>query len=45
LDFPNAVSVTSERHVTPLLPPWVWTVSAAVALGLHWIARRRFGLS
>ena len=45
LRFPKAVSVSSEHHVTPLLPPWVWTVCAAVALGLHWIARRRFGLA
>jgi uncharacterized membrane protein len=44
LRFPKATRVTSERHVTPLLPAWAWTLSAATLLGLHWIVRRRAGL-
>jgi uncharacterized membrane protein len=45
LSFPNATPVASERQVSPLLPPWVWTLAAAIALGAHWITRRRAGLA
>lgn len=45
LRFPSATPVTSERQVSPVLPPWVWTLAAALALGVHWIARRRAGLA
>lgn len=44
LSFPDAMPVASERHVTPWMPPWVWTLAAAIALGLHWITRRWVGL-
>ena len=37
--------VTAERHVSPLLPPWVWTLASSLLLGAHWIARRRGGLA
>jgi hypothetical protein len=45
LPLPAPTRVSAERHVTPLAPPWAWTVAATVLLGAHWIARRRGGLS
>ncbi|WP_438022949.1 glutamine amidotransferase [Sorangium sp. So ce233] len=45
LPLPAATQVAAERHVAPLLPPWAWTLAAAVALGAHWIVRRRGGLA
>ncbi|WP_437303334.1 glutamine amidotransferase [Sorangium sp. So ce388] len=45
LPLPAATQVAAERHVAPLLPPWAWTLAAAVALGTHWIVRRRGGLA
>lgn len=44
LPLPEATQVATERHVAPLLPPWAWTLGAAVAVGAHWILRRRGGL-
>ncbi len=45
LPLPKPTRVSSERHVVPIAPPWTWTLLAAAALGAHWIARRRSGLS
>jgi uncharacterized membrane protein len=45
IPLPNPTRVSSERHVVPVAPPWAWSLFAAVALGTHWIARRRSGLS
>jgi uncharacterized membrane protein len=45
IPFPKPTVVSAERHVVPLAPPWAWTLGAALALGLHWIARRRSGLA
>jgi uncharacterized membrane protein len=45
LPLPKPTVVNAERRVTPLAPPWVWTTVAAMLLGVHWIARRRGGLS
>ncbi|HEY3236641.1 MAG TPA: glutamine amidotransferase, partial [Polyangiaceae bacterium] len=45
LPLPAATEVTAERHVSPLLPPWAWTLMAALALGGHWFVRRRGGLA
>lgn len=45
LPIPPSTEVAAERHVTPLLPPWVWALSASVVLGAHWVSRRRSGLS
>ncbi len=45
LPLPKPAVVSAERHVVPLAPPWVWTLAAALALGAHWFARRRSGLS
>jgi uncharacterized membrane protein len=45
LPLPKPTVVSAERHVTPLAPPWTWTLAATVLLGVHWIARRRSGLS
>jgi uncharacterized membrane protein len=45
LRLPRPTIISSERHVTPLAPPWVWTTAAALLLGSHWIARRRSGMA
>lgn len=45
LPLPEATQIATARHVAPLLPPWAWTLTAAAALGTHWIVRRRSGLS
>ena len=45
LALPKPTVVSAERHVTPIAPPWTWSLAAASLLGLHWIARRRSGLS
>jgi uncharacterized membrane protein len=44
LPLPPATQVAAERHVSPVAPPWVWTLVGAVCLGAHWIVRRRSGL-
>jgi len=33
LPLPEATSVSAERQVAPMLPPWVWTLTSAVLLG------------
>jgi uncharacterized membrane protein len=45
LPLPKPTVVSAERHVTPLAPPWAWATTAAVLLGVHWVARRRGGLT
>jgi hypothetical protein len=45
LPLPAATQVATERRVAPLMPPWLWTLVAAIALGTHWIVRRRSGLA
>lgn len=45
LALPEAALVTAERATRPLLPPWGWTLGASVFLGLHWVLRRKQGLS
>jgi uncharacterized membrane protein len=45
LPWPKPTVVSAERHVVPIAPPWAWTLVAAIALGAHWFARRRSGLS
>jgi hypothetical protein len=45
LPLPKPAVVSAERHVVPVAPPWAWTLAAAVALGVHWFARRRSGLT
>ncbi len=42
-EVPSA-QVAAERHVSPVAPPWLWTLAAAFGLGTHWVARRRGGL-
>jgi hypothetical protein len=44
LPLPDATRVSAERQVAPMLPPWVWTLTSALLLGVHWIARRNSGL-
>lgn len=45
LPSPPATEVAAERRTTPLLPSWAWTLLASCALGWHWVARRRAGLT
>jgi uncharacterized membrane protein len=45
LPFPKATVVNAERHVKPVAPAWVWSLSAAFLLGVHWLVRRRWGLT
>lgn len=45
LPLPPPMEVAVQREVAPLLPAWAWTIAAAVALGWHWIERRRGGLA
>jgi uncharacterized membrane protein len=45
LQLPKPTVVSVERHVMPVAPPWAWSSVAAALLGIHWIARRRGGLS
>jgi len=45
LTFAPATTISAERSVSPVLPPWAWTVAAAALLGAHWIARRKAGLA
>ena len=44
LRFPKATEIASERQTAPVLPPWAWTLAASVALGAHWVTRRKSGL-
>ncbi len=44
LAVPDPIEVAAERSSTPLLPAWVWTLAASLALGFHWYTRRRQGL-
>ena len=45
LPLPAATEVAVERDVAPVAPPWAWSASAAFALGLHWLVRRKLGLA
>ncbi len=45
LPMPPATTVSSQREVAPVAPPWVWTLASAILLGAHWIARRNGGLA
>jgi uncharacterized membrane protein len=45
LPVPDSTEVAAERHVSPVLPVWVWALAASVALGIHWVSRRQSGLS
>ena len=44
LPVPEPLLVAAERSSVPLLPAWVWTLAATLALGGHWYVRRRQGL-
>jgi uncharacterized membrane protein len=44
LPLPDATRVAAQREVAPVAPPWLWTLAAAVLLGVHWVARRNSGL-
>jgi uncharacterized membrane protein len=45
IPFPAATQIAAERRVAPILPPWAWTALAGLAVGAHWIVRRRSGLA
>jgi len=45
LPLPAATQIAAERRVSPILPPWAWTLAAAALVGVHWIVRRRGGLA
>ena len=45
IPLPKPTVVSAERHVVPVAPAWLWSVLAALTVGLHWFARRRGGLS
>jgi uncharacterized membrane protein len=45
LPIPESTEVAAERHVSPLLPAWVWALAASLALGIHWVSRRQGGLA
>ena len=44
LPTPGSTEVDAERQVSPVLPPWVWALTASAVLGAHWVSRRRAGL-
>jgi|GEM_PF-314510 len=43
--LPEPTVVSTERHVAPIAPPWLWTTVATLLLGVHWVTRRRAGLA
>ena len=45
LPLPPASEVLVERRASALLPPWAWSLAAALFLGAHWLVRRRAGLA
>ena len=45
LPLPPATEVMVERTAAALVPPWIWSLAAALALGAHWLLRRRAGLA
>lgn len=45
LPVPRLSNITAERHTSPILPVWVWTLLSAVCLGAHWVVRRQGGLA
>ncbi len=45
IPLPKPTVVSAERHVVPVAAPWVWSLFAALLVGLHWYARRRGGLA
>jgi uncharacterized membrane protein len=42
--LPRTQMPSSARHERPIVAPWILALAAALALGLHWYERRRFGL-
>lgn len=45
LPLPDATEIMVERRSSALVPPWIWSLAAALALGAHWLLRRRAGLA
>jgi len=44
IPFPKPTVISTERHVSPLMPPWAFCLLGAALAGLHWFVRRRGGL-
>lgn len=44
LPLPDPTRIASQRRVSPVAPPWAWTLASALLLGLHWLVRRNSGL-
>lgn len=42
---PESMQIIAERRVQAVLPPWAWSLIAALLLGGHWFVRRRTGLA
>ncbi|HTQ05134.1 MAG TPA: glutamine amidotransferase [Polyangiaceae bacterium] len=45
LPLPDPTEIMVERRASALVPPWIWSLGAALALGAHWLLRRRAGLA
>ncbi len=45
LPRPEATFVAAQRRTRPISPPWVWSLTAAFLLGIHWLIRRAAGFS
>jgi hypothetical protein len=45
LPLPESAEILVERRTAALVPPWFWSLGAALALGAHWLLRRRAGLA
>lgn len=45
LPLPKPTVVASERHVSPIVPPWVLVLGAAASLAVSLFVRRRSGLA
>jgi hypothetical protein len=45
IPVPATTEVAAERLVAPVFPPWAWALASTVMLGVHWVSRRRGGLS
>jgi uncharacterized membrane protein len=45
IPYPKPTTVTAEKQVSPVAPPWAWTLLATIFLGAHWISRRQGGLA
>lgn len=45
IPFPKSTMINTQRKTAPILPAWAWTMIAAALVGVHWVVRRRGGLT